>query len=51
MGDFNIHGTKYFKDAVFRKKSTNYDVLSLLYLCLAQKTCSLHEILTQLVTY
>ena len=48
-GDFKIHGTKYFQDAVFHQKSKIYDVLSLLYLWLAQKTCPLHEILTQLV--
>ena len=28
-GDFKIHGTKYFKDAVFRQKSKIYDVLSI----------------------
>ena len=26
-GDFNIHGTKYFQDAVFHQKSKNYDVV------------------------
>jgi hypothetical protein len=26
-GDFNIHGTKYFYDAVFHQKSKNYDVV------------------------
>ena len=35
-GDFNIHGTKYFQDAVFHQKSKN-DVVSLLYLWLAKK--------------
>ena len=30
-GDFNIHGTKYFEDAVFHQKSKNYDVVSLLF--------------------
>ena len=38
--------TKYFEDAVFHQKSKNYDAVSLLYLWLAQKTHSLHEILT-----
>ena len=47
-GDFKIHGTKYFKDAVFRQKSKIYDVLSLLYLLVGQTTRSLHEILTRL---
>ena len=48
-GDFNIHGTKYFQDAVFHQKSEIYDVVSLLYLWLVgQKTRPLHEILTQL---
>ena len=36
-GDFNIHGTKYFQDAVFHQKSKIYDVVSLLYLWLAKK--------------
>ena len=36
-GDFNIHGTKYFYDAVFHQKSKIYDVVSLLYLWLAKK--------------
>ena len=36
-GDFNIHGTKYFQDAVFHQKSNIYDVVSLLYLWLAKK--------------
>ena len=35
--DFNIHGTKYFWDAVLHQKSKNYDVVSLLYLWLAKK--------------
>ena len=35
--DFNIHGTKFFQDAVFHQKSKNYDVLSLLYLWWAKK--------------
>ena len=29
-GDFNIHGTKNFWDAVFHHKSKIYDVLSIL---------------------
>ena len=49
-GDFNIHGTKYFLDAVFQQKSKIYDVISLLYLCLAKKTHTLHEILIRLVS-
>ena len=36
-GDFNIHGTKYFYDAVFHQKSKNYDVVSLLFLWWAKK--------------
>ena len=49
-GDFNIHGTKYFfKDAVFHQKSKNYDVISLTVPLVGQKTCPLHEMLTQLV--
>jgi hypothetical protein len=36
-GDFNIHGTKYFQDAVFQQESKKYDVVSLLYLWLAKK--------------
>ena len=48
-GDFNIHGTKYFQYAVFLQKSKIHDVVSLLNLWWAKKTCSLHEILTQLV--
>ena len=47
-GDFNIHGTKYFQYAVFLQKSNIYDVLSLLNLWWAKKTCSPREILTQL---
>ena len=45
---FNIHGTKYFQYAVFLQKSNIYDVLSLLNLWWAKKTCSPREILTQL---
>ena len=36
--DFNIHGTKYFLDAVFHQKSKKYDVVSLLFLWWAKKT-------------
>ena len=43
-GDFNIHGTKYFQYAVFLQKSNIYDVLSLLNLWWAKKTCSPREI-------
>ena len=35
--DFNIHGTKYFYNAVFHQKSKNYDVVSLLFLWWAKK--------------
>ena len=35
--NFNIRGTRYFKDAVFHKKSKKIDVLSLLYLWLAKR--------------
>ena len=36
-GYFNIHGTKYFKNAIFHQKSKIYDVVSLLYLWLAKQ--------------
>ena len=36
-GDFNIHGTKYFYDAVFHQKSKKCVIISLLYLWLAKK--------------
>ena len=36
-GDFNIHGTKYFLDAVFHQKSKIYDVVSLLYVWWVKK--------------
>ena len=49
-GDFNIHGTKYFKDAVFHQKSKIYDVGSLLYLWLAKKTCPLKFIYSEKAT-
>ena len=48
-GDFNIHGTKYFYNAVFRQKLKKYDVVSLPVPLVGQKTCPLHEMLTQLV--
>ena len=47
--DFNIHGTKYFYDAVFHQKSKDYDVVSLPVHMVGQKICPLHEILTRLV--
>ena len=43
--DFNIHGTKYFYDAVFHQKSKDYDVVSLPVHMVGQKICPLHEIL------
>ena len=49
-GDFNIHGTKNFQNAVFLQKSNIYDVVSLLNLWWTKKTCSPHEILTQLAS-
>ena len=52
-GDFNVHGTKYFQDAVFHQKSKIYNVVSLLYLWLAkngQISHALHEILSPLVS-
>ena len=36
-GDFNIHGTKKFSNAVFHQKSNNHDVVSLLFLWWAKK--------------
>ena len=48
-GDFNIHGTKYFYNAVFHQKSKDYDVVSLPVPMVDQKTHPLHEILTWLV--
>ena len=48
-GDFNIHGTKYFQDAVFHQKFKNYDVVSLPVPLVVQKTHPLHEIQTWLV--
>ena len=48
-GDFNIHGTKYFYNAVFHQKSKNYDVVSLPVPLVGQKTHPLHEMLTRLV--
>ena len=38
-GNFNIHGTKYFQYAVFLQKSKIHDVVSLLNLWWAKKTC------------
>ncbi len=34
-GDFSIHGTKYFQDALFHQKSNIYGVVSLSYLWLS----------------
>jgi hypothetical protein len=48
-GNFNIHGTKYFYNAVFHQKSKDYDVVSLLVPLVGQKTRPLHEMFTQLV--
>ena len=48
-GDFNIHGTKYFYNAVFHQKSKNYDVVSLPVPLVGQKKRPLHEMLTWLV--
>ena len=36
-GDFNIHGTKFFYNAVFHQKSKKYDVVSLLVPLVGQK--------------
>ena len=44
-GDFNIHGTKYFQDAVFHQKSI-YDAVSLLYLWLAKKLFQAFSVIT-----
>ena len=48
-GDFNIHRTKYFYNAVFHQKSKNYYVLSLPVPLVGQKICPLHEMLKQMV--
>ena len=48
MGDFNIHGTKFFDNAVFHQKSNKYDVVSLPVPLVGQKTCPPREILTWL---
>ena len=47
-GDFNIHGTKFFYNAVFHQKSNKYDVVSLPVPLVGQKTCPPREILTWL---
>jgi hypothetical protein len=47
-GDFNIHGTKFFDNAVFHQKSKKYDVVSLPVPLVGQKTCPPREILTWL---
>ena len=48
--DFNIHGTKYFSNAVFHQKSKKYDVVSLPVPLVGQKTRPPREILTWLFT-
>ena len=47
--DFNIHGTRYFQDAVSHQKSKHYDVVSLPLPLVGQKTHAVYEILTRLV--
>ena len=47
-GDFNIHGTKFFYNAVFYLKSNKYDVVILPVPLVGQKTCPPREILTWL---
>ena len=47
-GDFNIHGTNFFYNAVFHQKSNKYDVVSLPVPLVGQKTCPPREILTWL---
>ena len=47
-GDFNIHGTNFFYNAVVYQKSNKYDVVSLPVPLVGQKTCPPHEILTWL---
>ena len=47
-GDFNIHGTKFFHNAVFHQKSKKYDVVSLPVPLVGQKTRPPREILTWL---
>ena len=47
-GDFNIHGTKFFYNAVFHQKSKKYDVVSLPVHLVGQKTRPPREILTWL---
>ena len=47
-GDFNIHGTNFFHNAVFHQKSNKYDVVSLPVPLVGQKTCPPREILTWL---
>ena len=50
MGDFNIHGTKFFYNAVFHQKSKKYDNVSLPVHLVGQKTRPPHEILTSTLT-
>ena len=47
-GDFNIHGTKFFYNAVFYQKYKKNDVVSLPVPLVGQKTRSPREILTRL---
>ena len=49
MGDFNIHGTKFFYNAVFHQKSKKYDVVSLPVLLMGLKIRPLLEKLTLLL--
>ena len=48
-GDFNIHGTKYFYNAVLHQKSEKYYVVSLPVPLVGQNIRPLHEMLTRLV--
>ena len=48
-GDFNIHGTKYFYNAVLHQKSKKYYVVSLPVPLVGQNIRPLHEMLTRLV--
>ena len=47
-GDFNIHGTNFFDNAVFHQKSKKYDVVSLPVPLVGQKIRPPREILTWL---
>ena len=48
-GDFNIHGTNFFHNAVFHQKSKKYDVVSLPVPLVGKKTVLSIKKLTQLV--